>query len=170
MVAMMAERFPVSSARHVMYDSTDANDIPTGSSKMAGYVNGKFTSYYDMVKRFRQSRVFGIDVLGGAWHIASILDYEPGNPPYMNKTLVRQFITNRNQLYPKSACIYTDFADMPTVEAFTENLWHVLFVANWGGQSLTGTRTSRGNLIVGTQLVNNKRANWDRSDTLESWA
>lgn len=165
----LTEKYPYNGVRHTMYDSTDSNDIPSFASKVAGYVNGKFPSYYGMVKRFPQSRVFGIDVLGGAWHAASILDYEEGNPPYRNPTLVRQFISGRNMLYPETACIYTDFADLSQVEQYAEGLWHVLWVANWGGESLTGTRTPAGNLIVATQLVNNKQANWDRSDTLDSW-
>ena len=162
-------KFKVTNTVAEMYDSTDANDIPPGTGKMAGYVNGRDTSYYGMVKRFPKRKVFGIDVLGGAWHIASILDYEEGNPPYRNPTLVRQFIQQRNRLYPETACIYVDFADLPIVEYYAQGLWHVLWVANWGGQSLTGTRTGHGNLIVGTQLQNNKQANWDRSDTLETW-
>ena len=165
---MKSIKFPVTQPRPVMFDSTDANDIPATASKMAGYVNGAFTSYYGMVKRFPQYKVFGIDVLGGAWHIASILDYEEGNPVFRNPTLVRQFIQNRNQLYPRTACIYSDLANLSEVENYAAGLWHVLFVANWGGESMTGSRY-RGNLIVGTQLQNNKRANWDLSDTLESW-
>lgn len=164
----MAVKFPVTSERHVMFDSTDANDIPVSSAKMAGYVNGRQPSYYKMVKRFPQSRVFGIDVVGGAWHIASILDYEEGNACYRNPTLVRQFISNRNMVQPKTACIYVDMANLSEVGDYAEGLWHVLWVANWGGQSLTGNRY-RGNLVVATQLQNNKRANWDMSDTLVSW-
>jgi hypothetical protein len=152
-----------------MFDSTNANDIPATANKLAGYVNGKYTSYYGMVKRFPQYKVFGIDVLGGAWHVASILDYEVGNPVFRNPTLVRSFIENRNRLFPGTACLYSDFADLPEVEEYAKGLWHVNFVANWGGESLTGRRTGRGNLIVATQLQNNKRANWDVSDTLETW-
>lgn len=162
-------KFPVSGTVVPMYDSTNADDIPAKASKMAGYVNGKDTSYYGMVKRFPGRKVFGIDVMGGAWHSASILDYEKGNPAYHNPALVRQFIAGRNMLYPETACIYTDFADMPQVEEYALGLWHVLFVGNWGGASLTGKRSGRGNLIVATQLINNKLANWDYSDTLESW-
>ena len=162
-------KFPISHPRPVMFDSTNANDIPATANKMAGYVNGAFTSYYGMVKRFPQYRVFGIDVLGGAWHSASILDYEKGNPVFRNPTLVRQFIQNRNRLFPNTACVYVDFANLSGLEDITEGLWHVLWVANWDGESLTGTRTARGNLIVATQLQNNKRANWDISDSLESW-
>jgi hypothetical protein len=163
------ERFPVTPERHTMYDSTDANDIPVSASKMAGYVNGKQPSYFNMVKRFPQSRVMGIDVLGGAWHLASVVDYEAGNPVFRNPALVRGFISNRNKLFPETACIYTDFADMPEVERIADGLWHVLWVANWGGASLTGTRSGHGNLIVATQTRNNKQANWDLSDTLTSW-
>ena len=170
----MTAKYPVTPERVTMYDSVNAASLPAGTIRAAGYINGDYASHAAIVQRFPRARVFAIDVLGDAWHTASILDYEAGNPAYKNPALVHRFISNRNQAVPETACIYCDAADLDDVEDYAAGLWHVLWVANWGlngtaGQSLTGTRTPAGNLIVATQLQNNQTANWDMSDTLVSW-
>jgi hypothetical protein len=111
-------------------------------------------------------------VTGGAWTDASIVDRENGD--VSDAATLRNFITQRNAFRPETACVYVNESNLDEAEDWAEGLWHVLWVGNWGlngtvGKSLTGTRTKSGNLIVATQLQNNKAANWDMSDTLASW-
>lgn len=170
----MTVKFPVTLERVTMYDSVNAASLPAATTKAAGYINGSFPSHDAIVKRFPAARVFAIDVLGTAWEGASVLDYEEGNPAYMQSGRVRGWINGRNDAFPQTACIYCAARDIDQVEEYAAGLWHVLWVASWGmngaaGKSLTGTRTAAGNLIVATQVQNNAKANWDMSDTLPSW-
>jgi len=163
----MTVKFPDNGFRAAMVDSVNAAALPDSTTKAAGYVNGAEPSLAAIVKRFPRAKAHGIDVLGTGWRDASILDYEEGNPAYKNPQLVRDFITERNTFAPDTACIYCPETDLDEVEDYAEGLWHVNWVAHWGGRSLTGARTWRGNLIVATQLVH--LAGYDVSDSLESW-
>src|SRR4029077_8881662 len=81
---LMSSKYPVTHPRPFMYDSTDANDIPATANKMAGDVNGKYPSYYKMVKLSPQYRFFEFDVLGGACLPPPFLDKKKETPPYRN--------------------------------------------------------------------------------------
>lgn len=158
----------------VMYDSVTPGSLPQSTVKAAGFVNGDFPSHAGIAARFPHCRVFGIDVLGTWWEQACILDYEEGNPTWQKPEMVRNFVTKRNEFEAETAVVYCSHANLPTVEDYLKGLWHCLWVGNWGengteGEDLTGTRTPAGNLIVGTQVQNNKKANWDKSLTLASW-
>jgi hypothetical protein len=163
-------KYAVTAARVPMYDGTDAAMLPAGTVKAAGYVNGQWPSRGAIQARFPQARVAGIDVHGDSWMTASVIDWEHGD--VQDAATLRAFITNRNSFEPETACIYVEHASVDEVEDYAAGLWHVLWVANWGpdgslGQSLTGTRTAAGNLIVATQLQNTP--GYDMSDTLASW-
>lgn len=166
----MAPRYPVTAARILMFDAIRPDTLPAGTVKAAGYVNGQWPSHNGIAARFPQARVFGIDVLGTGWEDAAILDYEPGNPGA--QAAVREWVAERNAFRPETACVYCPLGLLEEVESRLDGLWHVLWVANWGadgaaGQSMTGERTSRGNLIVATQVQD--AGGYDISDTLESW-
>lgn len=169
----MTEKYPVTAERVTMYDATDAAALPAHTVKAAGYVNGQWPSYAAIVQRFPKAAVRAIDVFGTAWTQASILDYEEGNvETYKNPDMVRAFVSGRNEFRPETACIYCNVDDLPDIEDYLAGLWHVNWVANWGdngtvGESLTGTRTIAGNLIVATQLQNT--GGYDMSDSLGSW-
>src|ERR1700745_2448222 len=64
-----------------MYDSTDANNLPPNVEAFAGYVNGKWPSYFAMVRRFphivANHRDISIAVTLGP--IAKFLDIENGD-------------------------------------------------------------------------------------------
>jgi hypothetical protein len=67
-----------------MYDSTNAADVPSGGSLYAGYINGKYQSYYGMVQRFGTNNVLSITVMAhtgltDGWVAADILDIESGD-------------------------------------------------------------------------------------------
>ena len=168
----MTAKYPVTSTRVPMYDGINAATLPEGTIKAAGYVNGRedWQSCEPIRQRFPQARVRGIDVIGDAWLLASIGDRENGD--ISDEATLRNFIIQRNGFRPQTACIYVQKSNLDETEDWAQGLWHVLWVANWGpdgtaGQSLTGTRTPAGNLIVATQLQNTP--GWDMSDTLESW-
>jgi hypothetical protein len=166
-------KYPVTAKRVTMYDAIDAADLPAHTVKAAGYVNGQWPSYSAIVQRFPAARVRAIDVFGDAWLHASVLDYEEGNvETYKNPDKVRDFVIGRNEFRPQTACIYCNTSDLADIEDYLQGLWHVIWAASWGengtvGNSLTGTRTAAGNLIVATQLQN--AGSYDMSDSLESW-
>lgn len=66
-----------------MYDSTDADNIPSNATLMAGYINGKYQSYYPMVAVHPAPAVVeSITVMAHAssgWVAADILDIESGD-------------------------------------------------------------------------------------------
>lgn len=169
----MTAKYPVTDERVIMYDAMNAAALPASISKAAGYINGSSPSYAAIRQRFPRASVHAIDVLGTGWRAASILDYEEGNTAtWKQPDKVREFVINRNQSEPETACVYCDESDLVDVEDYLAGLWHVNWVANWGmdgyfGKSLTGTRTAAGNLIVATQLQN--RGGYDVSDSLRSW-
>jgi len=65
-----------------MYDSVNAADIPSSSTLQAGYINGKYQSYYPMVARFGSSTL-SITISAhnpdGSYVAADILDVEKGD-------------------------------------------------------------------------------------------
>lgn len=66
-----------------MYDSIDANSLPDDTQLCAGYINGKYQSYYGMVTRFGVSKVRSITTSAhnpdGSYVVADILDVENGD-------------------------------------------------------------------------------------------
>lgn len=170
----MSAKYPVTSERIVMYDSVNAAALPAHTTKAAGYVNGDELSYAAIRQRFPGAQVHGIDVTGTDWNQASILDYEFGDGTWDQPDKVRLWVSQRNRFRPETACVYAEASVLAEVEGYLAGYWHVLWVANWGangtsGQSLTGTRTPAGNLIVATQLQNRAAAGYDVSDSLKSW-
>lgn len=68
---------------NTMYDSTNASLIPSNATLMAGYINGKYPSYFQMAIDHPQSTVLTITVKAhnpdGSYVIADILDIESGD-------------------------------------------------------------------------------------------
>lgn len=66
----------------ILYDSTDASIIPP-NPLLAGYINGRYPSYYQMVLNNPTSTVLSITVKAhntdGAYVVADILDIESGD-------------------------------------------------------------------------------------------
>lgn len=67
-----------------MFDSTNGDNIPANAVLMAGYINGKWQSYYVMVSRFGATvTILTITVKAhnpdGSYVIADILDVENGD-------------------------------------------------------------------------------------------
>jgi hypothetical protein len=61
----------------VMYDSVTVGEIPGDAPAVAGYVDGNFANYDELVKRFRKARHLSIAVQADA--DADCLDVEPGD-------------------------------------------------------------------------------------------
>lgn len=68
---------------NTLYDSTNAANIPSYATLMAGYINGKWPSYYNMAIRFPTATVLTITVKAhnpdGSYVVADILDVEAGD-------------------------------------------------------------------------------------------
>jgi hypothetical protein len=66
-----------------MYDSINAALIPSNATLMAGYINGKYQSYYPMSTRFPQATILSITIEAysspGNFVAADILDIESGD-------------------------------------------------------------------------------------------
>jgi hypothetical protein len=151
-----------------MYDGVTVANLPVDARVYAGYVNGDFANYGQIIKRFPNARVFGIDVLGTDWTSASIIDWEPGNPCYTFAKLKR-FVMERENFMPHTACVYCDRANLPEVEVTLKDIWHVLWITTLDGTILTGQRTASGNLIVATQYAGGLTARYDTSEVMSAW-
>lgn len=60
-----------------MYDSVDVNQIPADAQAVAGYVDGKYQTYTELVKRFPEARKVSIAVSSAS--DARCLDVEAGD-------------------------------------------------------------------------------------------
>ena len=149
------------------YDSVTPGNLPEGSGRYFGYVNGKFANYIAVKSRFPHALVMGIDVNGTEPLAARIVDYEKGDVQAAGT--LRSFVEAREKYRPHSATVYCDRANLDAVEDELEGLWHVLWVSTLDGTKLAGTRTPKGNLIVATQYAGGETALFDTSETLASW-
>ena len=60
-----------------MFDSINVGNIPAGAAAVAGYVNGRWPTYNELVAKFPKAHVLGIAVT--SWADAECLDVEPGD-------------------------------------------------------------------------------------------
>ena len=149
-----------------MYDGVNSFLLPVGT-KYAAYVNGRYANYPTVVKRFPNSRVFGIDVLGTAWEQASILDWENGD--VQNPAVLRTWAENRENFRPGTSVIYCDRDSMETVEDILAGMNYRLWISTLDGTDLTGTITANGKIIVATQTHGGMDSPYDTSSTLDEW-
>jgi len=100
---------PVSKAL-VMFDSADAATIPDDADYAAGYVNGEWPTYDEIVRRLPHARVMGITVRADA--DAECLDVELGDATadqaggWVRRQLVRR---------AHRPCVYANRSTMPAV-------------------------------------------------------
>lgn len=61
----------------IMFDSVNIHNIPANASMVAGYVNGHWPTYHDLLNQFPHAHVVSIDVFGTA--VADVIDVENGD-------------------------------------------------------------------------------------------
>lgn len=96
----------------VMYDSVDVAQIPADAAAVAGYVDGEWPTYNELVKKFHNSQKLSIAVF--ASDNAECLDVEKGDatPDQAPAWVKRQL--DRGVSRP---AVYSDVSDMPEVLA-----------------------------------------------------
>jgi hypothetical protein len=153
----------------LMYDS--ARNVPSlpSAEAYAAYVNADFATNKDeVVKRFPKARVFGIDVLGDDWDIASIFDFEPGNAVF-DPDKLKMAVTRRENFRPHTSVVYCDRDNLAAAEAALSGLWYMVWLSTLDGTIITGQKTANGSLIVATQYKGGETALYDTSQVLEQW-
>lgn len=87
----------------VMYDSTTIGEIPKDAAAVAGYVDGAYANFSDMVKQFPNARRLSIAVFASS--DADCLDIEPGNatpseaPAWVKRQISRLGTTKKPTVY-----------------------------------------------------------------------
>lgn len=148
----------------VMYDSVDVSRIPANAEAVAGYVNGIFTTWPEIQRRFPKAKKLSIAVTSSA--NAECLDIEPGNatpkdgPAWVKRQKARGV---------KRPVVYANVSTMPTVLAelaragISRNEVRV-WTAHYGkGKHICGPQCGFGMKTVadGTQWIEDKSRNLD---------
>lgn len=115
-----------------MYDSVDAKTIPLDATVAAGYINGKFRSFDDIVRRVPHARHLSITV--NAETDADFIDVEPGDVP---PKLVPGWVKRQHAKGVGRPAIYADLTRMKEV------LDELNGPASPGRRSACGARTTR---------------------------
>lgn len=108
-----------------MYDSVNANNIPTDIPLVAGYVNGQFQWPQSWWDRFPgHYRHVGIDVFGTAPTIASVLDVEQFDA---TPQISVEWVKARNATKPEyPPVLYVNRSNLDTVVSLNSKAGHVL--------------------------------------------
>lgn len=148
----------------VMYDSVDVSRIPADAPAVAGYVNGIFTTWPDILRKFPHARKLSIAVTSAA--NADCLDIEPGNATPANAVA---WYRRQRQRGVKRPVMYANVSTMPLVLNVLRNagigreavrVW----TAHYGrGEHLCGPKCGFGMPTVadGTQWIERHDLNLD---------
>ena len=94
-----------------MFDSVDVSQLPAGSGfAYAGYVNGRFRTYPDLVKKFPGHHLLSIAVTASA--DADCLDVEPGDA---TASQVGAWVIRQLSLGVHRPCLYASVSQMGAV-------------------------------------------------------
>jgi hypothetical protein len=120
----------------IFADSVEPSSIPTGGiDGVLAYQNGKYAWPAAQLQRFIAARkqLFRFDVIGNAWHEASILDVEryDATPEIANK-----WIRTRDS-YRGDATIYIDRSNLSSLLDACRGLRYWVIIADWTGQPHT---------------------------------
>ena len=116
----------------IFRDSVIASSIPMeGLDGALGYVNGKYRWTAADFDRFTKAgkQVARIDVTGGYWHEAAILDVEENDATPSDAAV---WITERNR-FRGDATIYTSLSSLGALLGTCDHLPFWLIVADWTG-------------------------------------
>lgn len=113
-----------------MYDSVDVAAMPDGAFAYAGYVNGGYVTFAEVVERFYpRAHCFSITVTASG--IAACLDVEHGDAtPAQCAGWVRMMLAHGQD----RPCIYANLSTMPAVKANLAGVSRAsyrLWVADW---------------------------------------
>lgn len=110
----------------IMYDSTDAVDIPASALAVAGYVDGLYAWSQADWDRFTSAQTkLTITVLGA--NVADVCDCETGD---LTPDQAAAWIQN----YPGNI-VYCSVSALPAVQAAMGNLQYSVWTAHWTGQA-----------------------------------
>jgi hypothetical protein len=107
---------PKPAARFEMYDSTNVSNIPHGAVAVAGYVNGSFANFNEMVKAFPHAKHLSIAVTSHA--DAHCLDIETGDATPADAPA---WVRRQHARGIKRPIVYANTSTMPAVIAALEH-------------------------------------------------
>lgn len=112
-----------------MYDSTNVADLPAGGLAYAGYVDGYYRTFPDLLVRFGHAKLLGIAV--NPMTIAECLDVEKGNA---TASQVPGWI--RNYALTKRPVIYASRNLIPTILTLIGDLPIRIWSAHYGSKHI----------------------------------
>ncbi len=98
-------------SRITMYDATEADQIPPSPEAVAGYVDGKYQSFNQMLKRFPRAKHVSIAVF--AQDNARCLDVEKGDA---TPAEVPRWVRRQHARGIKRPWLYADKSTMPAIK------------------------------------------------------
>jgi hypothetical protein len=110
-VRVQRQPLPPSPLPVTMYDSIDVAQIPADAQAVAGYVNGRWPTWTQVVKQFPTADKLSIDVNGTAY--ADCLDVEKGDA---NPTQVPGWVKRQWGHGAKRPAVYGSLSEWPQIE------------------------------------------------------
>src|SRR5262249_15300177 len=106
----------------IMYDSVNPSRIPRNAEAVAGYVNGKFANYGEMLRLLPKAKHVSITI--NAVGIAQCLDVETGDatPDEAPKWVIRE--RSRLAKAHKKPIVYANASTWPEVQRALDN-WSI---------------------------------------------
>jgi len=94
-----------------MYDSVDVAEIPTSAQAAAGYVGGKWPTYFELVKLYPHKPLLGIAI--SADEDARCLDVETGDA---TNAQAAAWVKRQHALGCKRPVLYTSVSNWPALQ------------------------------------------------------
>jgi hypothetical protein len=119
--------------RFEMFDSTNVNNLPHDAVAVAGYIDGKFANFHDLVLRFPKAKCLSITVLADG--VADCLDIEAGDA---TPASAPGWVRKQHSIGDKRPILYANRSTMPAVIAALTNddikrEEYMLWVAEYDG-------------------------------------